>query len=94
MKRLLKKQQQINPDINACNDKNKRKLLQSERNKALKEIHQILADEEDQKITNRIEDIEKYEDDSNRMYHAVRSLKKIWNQKAHYGKWKRRTNNK
>ena len=50
--------------------------MQKERNNIMKNIHQIINDEETSRIMQSVEEIETYKNDSNRMYQAVRILQK------------------
>ena len=59
IKELSQKQKKLGKDINACINKTTRDEMRKERNKTLKEIHTIIAQEEAQKIMDTVEDIEK-----------------------------------
>ena len=50
--------------------------MQKERNNIMKNIHQIIDDEETSRIMQSVEEIETYKNDSNRIYQAVRILQK------------------
>ncbi len=71
---LSENQKKIRQDINACKDKQKREDLRKQRNRELKEIHKLLAEEETNKVESLTEEIEKSKDDSTRMYKAIRAM--------------------
>ena len=76
VKTLSQKQKQLGQQINSCWDKAERRKMQKERNNIMKNIHQIIDDEETSRIMQSVEEIETYKNDSNRMYQAVRTLQK------------------
>ena len=76
VKTLSQKQKQLGQQINSCCDKAERRKMQKERNSIMKNIHQIIDDEETSRIMQSVEEIETYKNDSNRMYQAVRILQK------------------
>ena len=71
---LSKKQKKLRNNINACTEKRDRKNLKQERNMILNEIHKKLQQQEKNRITEKIEQIEKYKNDSNRMFQVVREV--------------------
>jgi hypothetical protein len=58
----------------ASRSKKKRRELKTERKKILEQIQKELRKEEMARINERLEEIEKYKEDSNRMYQVVRQL--------------------
>eukprot|EP00112_Aurelia_sp_Birch-Aquarium-sp1_P006574 Seg1722.4 transcript_id=Seg1722.4/GoldUCD/mRNA.D3Y31 product="Craniofacial development protein 2" protein_id=Seg1722.4/GoldUCD/D3Y31 len=75
---LSKEQKKLNTQINAnTTSKEKRTQLKKRRNKIMHEIRNILNEERNKKIFDDIENIEKYENQSTKMYQAVRTIKKM-----------------
>ena len=58
----------------ACINKAKRKILKTEINKYLNDIHQLKKEIERNKLQEDIADIESSSDDSRRMYKALRYI--------------------
>ena len=58
----------------ATTDTIKREDLKRERNKIINTLHKEIEKEERKKLNEKIEQIEKYKDDSNRMFHVIRQL--------------------
>ena len=75
IKRLSEKQKKLRLDKEACKDKSKRQALQRERNEILKEIHDKVRKEKEDKIESLVTEVERHKNDSTRMYHAIRALK-------------------
>eukprot|EP00794_Sanderia_malayensis_P010172 gene10172-11213_t len=75
IEKLSLEQKQLRLDINASKDKRERKRMQEIRNQKLKEIHRILNKEEKERITEKIEQIEKRKNDSNRMHIVMREIR-------------------
>ena len=73
---LSQKQKSIRNDMNATNTKKGKEKLHKQRNKALKEIHSKLKEEEEKKIREMVEEIEKYKDDSRKMFQAIKQLQR------------------
>ena len=71
---LAENQKKIRQDINANKNKESRDELRKKRNQELKEIRKLLAKEETDRIESLTEDIENSQDDSTRMYKAVRAV--------------------
>lgn len=72
--KLSSEQKKIKLDINSTRSKVKRRMLKTKRNVILKRIHEILIEEETRKIQDQVQEIEKYKDDSTRMFQSVRAL--------------------
>ena len=60
--------------MEASKDKNDRTNLRKQRNCILRKIHQALQKEKDDMINERIEEIERYKDVSNRMFQVIKQL--------------------
>ena len=69
---LSEKQKSIRNDMNATG----KEKLHKQRNKVLKEIHSKLKEEEEKKIREMVEEIEKYKDDSSKMFQAIKQLQR------------------
>ena len=77
IQRLSEEQKKIHQTINATKEEDQKKELKKERNKKLKEIQLELGKEKQQKIEREIREIEEAKDDSNRMFKAVKNLKRM-----------------
>ena len=73
--KLSKQQLKLKNDINACKNKNKRDEMRIVRNTILKKIHKKLQDIENHKTEEILEELESSNDDSTRMYKAIKLLK-------------------
>ena len=69
-----KRQKKLRDDIEASRNKEDRGNMKKERNEILAKIHRKLQRIEEKKILEKIEDIERHKDDSNRMYQVMRQL--------------------
>ena len=76
IKELSEKQSKLRNEINSSKSEKEKVAKRKERNATLKEIHQKIEEEENNKIIKQVEDIEKYKDDSRRMYRVVRKLQR------------------
>ena len=63
-------------EINSSKSEKEKVAKRKERNATLKEIHQKIEEEENNKIIKQVEDIEQYKDDSRRMYRVVKELQR------------------
>ena len=73
--RLSNEQKELNNKLNTETDQQKREEIRKSRNSKLNEIHQLKAEENNKKIIEQIEEIEKSKEDSHRMFKAVKVLK-------------------
>ncbi len=71
---LSKLQKKIKDDIESSKIKNDRENLRKQRNEVLNKIHQREKKLEREKVIEKIEEIEKYKNDSNCMYQVMRQL--------------------
>ena len=60
----------------ACKDPAKRKEIQKQRNKVLKQIKKEVKKQRENEIIENIENVEKLKDDSRRMFAAIREINK------------------
>ena len=67
-------QKKLRDDIEASRNKQDRANMKTKRNEILSKIHHKLQRIEEQRIIEKVEEIEKHKDDSNRMYQVVRQL--------------------
>ena len=68
---LSMKQKKLGNKINSCISATQRRKLRKERNRVIKEIQNILRSEKKEIELQKIEDIEKMNNDSNKMYATV-----------------------
>lgn len=71
---LSEKQKKIRNDIEATRSKQKRNKLKKERNSLLHQIQKELQKEETNKLNEKIQEIESFKEDSNRMYQVMKQL--------------------
>ena len=62
--------------LNSIKDEQKNKLLKNERNKIMNQIHNIIKNEINN-IKYALEDLERNENDTMRMYEAVKKIKRL-----------------
>ena len=74
IKDLSEAQGKIKLDIEATTNKIKREDLKGERIKIINTLHKEIEKEERKKLNEKIEEIEKYKGDSNRMFQVIRQL--------------------
>ena len=74
VKDLSEAQKKIKLDIEATKYKNKREDQKRERNKIIKTLHKETEKEERKQVNEKMEEIEKYKDDSNRIFQVMRKL--------------------
>ena len=67
----------INIKLNSIKDERKKKLLQKERNKIMTQIHNIIKNEKNDNIKYDLEDLERNENDTMKMYEAVKKIKRL-----------------
>ena len=72
---LSKKQKKLKHDMDSSRNKAKRLALCKERNRALKKIKKLLKEEENKRLDYQLQEIERFKDDSNKYYQAVRKWK-------------------
>ena len=72
---LSLKQKKLKADKEPKQNKEQRRELNKERNKTLKQLKKELRDDIDKQLDSELQDIEKYKDDSNKCYQAVRKIK-------------------
>ncbi len=74
MEDLSQLQKKIRDDIEANTKKKDRENLRKQRNEIMNKLHQRKQKLDRESVIEKIEEIEKYKDDSNRMYQVVRQL--------------------
>ena len=74
---LSQHQKSLRLKINSEKDPEKRDQLKKLRNKTLKSIKNILQKEEEDKLNDKISEINNSKDDSRRMFKAVREIKRL-----------------
>ena len=74
---LLSIQKDINIKLNSIKDEQKKKLLKKERNKIMTQIHNIIKNEKNDNIKYALEDHERNENDTMKMYEAVKKIKRL-----------------
>ena len=70
-------QKDINIKLNSIKDEQKKKLLKKERNKIMTQIHNIIKDKKNDNIKYALEDLERNENDTMKMYEAVKKIKRL-----------------
>ena len=70
-------QKDINIKLNSIKDEQKKKLLKKERNKIMTQIHNIIKNEKNDNIKYALEDLERNENDTMKMYEAVKKIKRL-----------------
>ena len=73
---FLSIQKDINIKSNSIKDEQKKKLLKKERNKIMTQIHNIMNEKNDN-IEYALEDLERNENDTMKMYEAVKKIKRL-----------------
>ena len=73
VKDISKAQKKIKLDMEATKDQNKREDLKRERNKIINTLHKEI-EKKGKKLNEKIEEREKYKDDTNRMFQVIRQL--------------------
>ena len=73
VKYLSETQKKIKLEVEATKDKNKREDLKRERNKIINTLQKEI-EKKGKKLNEKIEEIGKYKDDSNRMFQVIRQL--------------------
>ena len=73
---FLSIQKDINIKSNSIKDEQKKKLLKKERNKIMTQIHNI-KNEKNDNIEYALEDLERNENDTMKMYEAVKKIKRL-----------------
>ncbi|XP_071965609.1 uncharacterized protein [Antedon mediterranea] len=76
IKKLSQKQKKLRLEINACKQNDDRIKMKKQRNIVLKEIHSKIKYEEEKTISRQIEELEKIKDEPNKMFQAIRHLKR------------------
>jgi len=71
---LSQHQKDLGKQIHATASKEKRQILQKERNKTMREIHDTIKKHENNRLIKEIEEIENSKNDSTRMYKAIRKI--------------------
>ena len=74
VKALSEEQKKLRLDIEANQDKKQRDEKKKARNEILNRLHKEIQKEERRKIAEKIEEIERFKEDSNRMYQVVKQL--------------------
>ena len=72
---LSAKQKDLNTRINSNMDNNKRRELRRERNQTQKKIQEILTKEKTDKVLQQVTEIENKQQDSAKMYEAVKAIR-------------------
>ncbi len=75
--RLSKHQKKLRTDINSTKDMEKKTQINTKRNRMMKEIHEKLEEEEIKNILNLVDEVERYNDDSRRIFQVVKELQKL-----------------
>ena len=73
-KALSEEQKKLRLDIEANQDRKQRDEKKKERNEILRRLHKEIQKEESRKIAEKIEEIERFKEDSDRMYQMVKQL--------------------
>ena len=71
---LSKKQRKLKGDAESCQNKEQRTELKRERARTLKKLRKELRNENDNALDLELTDREKYKDDSNKCYQAIRKI--------------------
>ena len=74
IQKLSEKQKTLRDDIESTKRKTKRIKLQKERNQTMTQIKQLLKEERNNKLDQELQEIERYKDDSNKFYQAIRKV--------------------
>ena len=70
-------QKDINIKLNSIKDKQKSKLLKKERNKIITQIHNIIKNEKNDNIKYALEDLVRNENNTMKIYEAVKKIKRL-----------------
>ena len=74
IKELSEKQKKLRDEIESTTAKSKRIKLQKERNQTMTQMKQLLKDERNSILDNELQEIEKYKDDSNKFFQAIKKV--------------------
>lgn len=77
IQQLSQMQREPKKQIEATNDETSKQILRIHKNRILTEIHNVLRQEENQKIRNSLKDLENIPDSNNQMFEAVKKLKQM-----------------
>ena len=75
VRELSAKQKKLRADADSSKDERHRIELKRERNNTLKQLEKELKSEKDKMLDLKLQDIEKYKDDSNKCHQAIRKIK-------------------
>lgn len=75
IKDLSEEQKALNNKLNASKNQQKRTEIRKERNRKINQIHKLLAEQKHQKILEQTKEIEEAQEDSYRMFKAIKVLK-------------------
>ena len=75
VRELSAKQKKLRADAESSKDKRHRIELKRERNNTLKQLKKELKSENDKMLDLKLQDIERYKDDSNKCHQAIRKIK-------------------
>ena len=70
-------QKDISIKLNSIKDEQRRKLLKKERNKIMTQIHNIIKNEKNDNVKYALEDLGRNENDTMKMYEAVKKIKRL-----------------
>ena len=71
---LSLKQRKLKADKESTQNKEQSRELNKERNKTFKQLKKELQNDNDKQLDSELQDIEKYKDDSNKCYQAIRKI--------------------
>ena len=77
IKELSEKQKTIKQSISNTENKEKKHALQKERNNILNNIHKLMKEQDEIKITAQLEEIERTKNNSSRMFQAIKQMQKF-----------------
>ena len=76
IEKLSKQQQKLKNDLESTKNSKEQHKIKKERQKIQREIRSIIRTEEDNRTSEKIEEIEKQKDDARKMFHAIKYLQK------------------
>ena len=74
LQKLSQIQKKLKNDAESTTDKQKRKMLKQERNRTLNSMKILVKERESRKLERELDEIERYKDDSNKYYQAMRKI--------------------
>ena len=76
IEKLSKQQQKLKNDLESTKNSKEQHKIKKERQKIHREIRSILRTEEDNRTSEKLEEIEKQKDDARKMFHDIKDLQK------------------